>query len=430
MTVFSRFLEAAGFTTVYTPCHQLTHPWNESCIGAMADVVPRSLIYSLKTYLTFYTLAYGLRWARGRKIKIDQLIKDTLRSMAFLTSNMCLFLYVSCLLRQFFGCYFWSSFYIAGVIGAYLSIIQESKKRRPVLALYLTNLASESLFYQLRNRGYVSNIPHGVPLLFVIGLGLLFYFKAYGIKSDMHGILSFTHSLENDEKIKILNRLPDGIQNVIRRIREKYSKSRECHHQHSCVSNILESSLANFNKGLAVSVVLTALRSLSSPRNFFKNLLSTKTLAIPTFSALLPGIYHTVNCGLNRYSRLSPKSIMTIAGASSGAAMLAWPNLTIAMYILWKAIENIYDHLADKGYLPRFKNGDVLLYSIVTGYIVGNCVVEPHALRPGYYFGFIRGLTLNHIDYLNRQHLRPFGFDSDRIYRQSNEVVKIMAKPK
>ncbi|CAD5214143.1 unnamed protein product [Bursaphelenchus okinawaensis] len=316
------------------------------------------------------------------------------------------------------------------MLGSYLSIIQESKKRRPVLALYLTNLASESLFYQLRDRGYVKNIPNGIPLLFAIGLGLLFYFKGKGISSDMHGILSATHSLNDNDKLPFLDRLPDGIRNVFNDLRNSYSKGHHCSHKHSCASNVVESSLVNFKYGLGLSFVLTAIKSISNPKNFVKNLLSTKTLALPAFSALMPGIYHTVNCTLRRNTKLSHTTVTTVAGFSSGAAMLAWPNITIAMYIFWKAIERIYHLMADKGYLPRFKNGDTLLYSIVTGYIVGNCIVEPHALRPAYYNSFIRGLTINHIDYVNRSYLRPFGFDSDRLYRQKASVINVMTKLK
>ncbi|CAD5214147.1 unnamed protein product [Bursaphelenchus okinawaensis] len=115
---------------------------------------------------------------------------------------------------------------------------------------------------------------------------------------------------------------------------------------------------------------------------------------------------------------------MPTAGAASGAAMLIWPNLTISTYFLWKAFEVIYHRAADKGYVPRFKNGDILLYSIVTGYIVGNCIVEPHALRPSYYFKFIRGLSNNYFDYVDRSLLQPFGFDSDRLYREGKIIVK------
>lgn len=53
-----------------------------------------------------------------------------------------------------------------------------------------------------------------------------------------------------------------------------------------------------------------------------------------------------------------------------------------------------YLEWAAKGYLPLFNHGDTLLYALSTGYVLGNAVIEPQALRKSYYH-FLCGLTGN-----------------------------------
>ncbi|CAD5220085.1 unnamed protein product [Bursaphelenchus xylophilus] len=428
MPSFSKLLQATGCITLENSCHELTHPWNPSCLGAIKEILPHGLQCSFKTYATFYGLTCLLKIARGKKIHRRELIKDILRSTVFLTTNFLAFVYASCLLRRLFGCYFSSSYYIAATIGSFLAIIQETERRRPALALYLTNLASESVFYQMKNRGYVKEVPNGLTIMFSIGLGVLSYFKSKGIKSDIHGLINLTHSLGNGEKIPYYKKLPEVMKNAIETVRSKLSKGDRCNHQHSCAANVLESSVVNFGYGLSATVIIALIKNVNSPRKLVQSLMKSETLSLPIFTALMPGIYHTVNCLLKRLPLLSDTFTETAAGLASGAAMLAWPNLTISMYILWKAIERVYHLAADKGYAPRFKYGEIILYSIVTGYIVGNCIVEPHAIRKGYYFNFIRGLSDNHFDYVDRKLLLPFGFDSDKLYREGTILVKPMSK--
>lgn len=115
-----------------------------------------------------------------------------------------------------------------------------------MLALYLTNLASESLFYQLRNRGYVKSLPHGQTIVFSIGLALLFYFRSKGISSDMHTILHYTHQLGKGEKLKQHWTQPLWFNDALNKIRTSFGKSGHCEHEHSCVSNVVEVRIFSF----------------------------------------------------------------------------------------------------------------------------------------------------------------------------------------
>ena len=169
---------------------------------------------------------------------------STVRSSAFLTLNMAAYLYFTCKLRQLFGFYWFGVFYIAGFFGSLLAIQLEQKKRQSMLTLYLTNLASESLFLQLKNRGYVHSIPNGEVVLFSAGLAALLYFKAKDVFSDIHSILEYSHSLNYKPKEVINSKsMPVFVQNLLQRLRANYPATSKCEHKNSCVSSIIEASL-------------------------------------------------------------------------------------------------------------------------------------------------------------------------------------------
>ena len=75
----------------------------------------------------------------------------------------------------------------------------------------------------------------------------------------------------------------------------------------------------------------------------------------------------------------------------------------------------IYFKLVEKGLLPKFKHGAVLLYALSTGFVLGNVIIEPHAVRKGY-LNFLRGLTGYKLDLFNRRLFTKFGFDSNYMY--------------
>ncbi|PIO75856.1 hypothetical protein TELCIR_02092 [Teladorsagia circumcincta] len=79
--------------------------------------------------------------------------------------------------------------------------------------------------------------------------------------------------------------------------------------------------------------------------------------------------------------------------------MLAFPNVSIAMYVLWKAIEAIYRDLVKKGYVRPMPYGDLFLYTISTAYVLWQIVIEPQAIRKGY-LKFLLGLTGNRLNVL------------------------------
>lgn len=80
-------------------------------------------------------------------------VKDVLRSSSFLSVNGFGFMFFLCQLRRLKGNFnYFTLGFIPSVLGCYCAILVEKKQRRPLLALYVANVASETLFRMLRAR--------------------------------------------------------------------------------------------------------------------------------------------------------------------------------------------------------------------------------------------------------------------------------------
>ncbi|KAI6187703.1 hypothetical protein M3Y98_00273300 [Aphelenchoides besseyi] len=383
MGVLSKIADRLNIPTVVCDCREVIHVWNPGCFAALMEAFPLSFLFAMKTYGTLYCITGLIKLRKNKRFKWKSILFASMRSSTFITVNMMMYLYVTCKLRNLFGFYFFGTFYIAGFVGSLVAILLEEPKRQSMLTLYLTNLASESVFLQLRNRGYIRSIPHGQSLLFSIGLGVLMYFKEKARFSDIYGILKRTHVLnESRPEVSILQKFPLLIQKLINHLRSDYSRGPHCEHQNSCVSSAVERAARNFCGGSLISLGLTALRTLKSPQKW-QTLFGLSLLRVPLFCALLPLIYHATRCTLNRLELTEKPINSAVAGAASGLSMILYPNTTIAMYVLWKAIEQFYYQLREKNILPEVKYGNILLYSISTGIVIGNVIIEPHSVRSG-----------------------------------------------
>ncbi|KAK6053862.1 hypothetical protein COOONC_08632 [Cooperia oncophora] len=195
--------------------------------------------------------------------------------------------------------------------------------------------------------------------------------------------------------------MPKEFKSFLCELRKKYNRTEHCVHRHSCVSNVVESFGYNFTIGLGVSFALTLAQNMSTvfsnPVKVLDKLLSKTTLRIPTFFGLMPFIYHTVRCAINRLPQRSHKYSNIVAGSASGLALLAFPNVSISMYVLWKGIEMVYRDLVRQGRVRPMPYGDLFLYTVSTAYVLWQIIIEPQAIRKGY-LKFLLGLTGNRLE--------------------------------
>uniref|UniRef100_A0A915DA19 Uncharacterized protein n=1 Tax=Ditylenchus dipsaci TaxID=166011 RepID=A0A915DA19_9BILA len=171
-----------------------------------------------------------------------------------------------------------------------MAIFIEHKKRRPMLALYLLNLASESVFRQLVHRNYLQPIPHAQCLLFSIGLAYLFYATKQhdNTNIDLTNILNLTHGHASTKILKSVVDVPEKFERCLAWLRHQGGRHLLCtHHKSSCISNALEPAVRNFAFGVTFSCLIKIVSNLSSPNKILKSLMNVKLLQFPAFLAAM-----------------------------------------------------------------------------------------------------------------------------------------------
>ncbi|CAJ0609205.1 unnamed protein product [Cylicocyclus nassatus] len=422
MPVLSKLAYQCGLPVLNTNCYETVHTWTPSCNRAILDTLPDCVIFCLKTYAPFYLIT-SLVAKRGdvRKIDWKRYLIDVIRSSTFLTCNLVLFIFFLCRFRHVLGFYTPISMgLLSSMTASFFSLFVEKRSRWPALALYLTNLASETVFRQLHNHGYIPSVNNAEVIPFVIGTGLFSYLNTeQRLDSSTRKVFDFTLNLTGERDIAEDYPLPKQFKGFLYDLRKKYGRTPLCEHQHSCVSNVVESSAYNFAVGIAVSSALVLLRNIRSvflnPLKVADQLFTKSTLRFPTFLALMPFIFHSIRCSLNRLFFTNTKFRDIAAGTACGLAMLAFPNISIAMYTMWKAIEIIYYNLVKEGKIKPLPYGDLLLYTVSTGYVLWQIIIEPQAIRKGY-LKFLLNLTGNRMSLLNRHLYEHFGYQSKLLF--------------
>ncbi|KAK6766136.1 hypothetical protein RB195_025814 [Necator americanus] len=422
MPILSKLAYSLGFPVLTTNCYETLHTWNPDCNQAIIDTIPEGILFCLKVYAPFY-LTTSLIAKKGDVRRVDWIryFRDVIRSSIFLNFNMIFFIFFLCRIRSVLGFFTPISMgLVSSMIGSFFSLLIEKRSRWPALALYLTNLASETLFRQLSNHGYIPKVKNAEVIPFVIGMGLFSHlYSTKKLESGAKKALNLIHNPCKERDIAEDYPVPKQFKAFLYDLRKEYGKSQLCEHRHSCVSNIAESFMSNFTFGIGLSSALVLLKNITilfkNPRKILEQLFSKSSLRIPTFFGLMPLIFHTVRCSMNRFPQSGNTCRNIIAGAASGLAMLAFPNVAIAMYVMWKAIEIIFYDLVKQGKIRPLPYGDLLLYTVSTGYVLWQIIIEPQAIRKGY-LKFLLGLTGNRMSLLNRDLYEHFGYQSRLLF--------------
>ncbi|CAH3152605.1 unnamed protein product [Porites lobata] len=197
MTVFSKILPY--FTTTLS-CHELAHTWTPSCTSASAGVFRSCFIESLKIYGLLYLVGGILRRAGMKYFRVNYLL-DVIRSSLFLAVNGGGLVVNVCLIRKLFGSFnYLSMIFVPGLIASLMAILIEKKGRRSTLALYMTNLATETTYNMLKERSLIKPIPNGEIILFCASTATMMYLyrKKDGLTDGLvNALISVIHCSNN-----------------------------------------------------------------------------------------------------------------------------------------------------------------------------------------------------------------------------------------
>ncbi|KAL3881115.1 hypothetical protein ACJMK2_027576, partial [Sinanodonta woodiana] len=99
---------------------------------------------------------------RGKKYFLSKFWRETLQSVIFLTTNGTLFIACFCIWRKLLGQFLYlTAAFIPAVTASFVAILIERKSRRGLLAVYMANVALETLYRMLASRGLVRPIHNG-----------------------------------------------------------------------------------------------------------------------------------------------------------------------------------------------------------------------------------------------------------------------------
>ncbi|KAF7665259.1 hypothetical protein LDENG_00142150 [Lucifuga dentata] len=447
----------AALSKIPHNCYEIGHTWNPSCVQSAVDITRGALEVSFKIYAPLYMIAAVLR-RRKKDYYIKRLLPEILQSTSFLTANGGLYIVFFCILRKLLGGFYsWSAGFGSAFPASYIAILLERKSRRGLLTIYMTNLATETLFRMAVTRGFIKPIKHGEVLLFCITASLyMFFFRCKdGLKGFAFSALKFivgkeeipTHSLTAEQNYPPPLQTTDAAESeqpqgsagsaerprpqrknpmlftreLLESICKRGPRHRCCkHYEDSCISYCVKGFVRMFSVGYLIQCCLkvpSAFRHMFSKPSRLPSLFYNKeNFQLGVFLGSFVSIYKGTSCFLRWLRNLDDELHALIAGFLAGVSMFFYKSTSISMYLFSKLVETMYFKGIEAGHVPYFPHADTLIYAIATAICFQAAVMEVQNLRPSYW-KFLLRLTQGRFALMNRQVLDVFGTQASREFK-------------
>ncbi|XP_008330909.2 transmembrane protein 135 [Cynoglossus semilaevis] len=435
-------------------CYEVGHTWDPSCLQSAVDVTRGAMEVSFKIYAPLYLIAAILR-RRKKDYYLNRLLPEILTSTSFLTANGGLYMAFFCIFRKLLGGFYsWSSGFGPALPASLIAILLERKSRRGLLAIYMTNLATESLFRMGITRGLIKPIKHGEVLLFCITASIyMFYFRSRkGLNGFAFSALKFivgkeeilahsgtaehasvrpplrTAALETEDSQRSAERLSSSRRTLVANTRKlleticKRGPRHRCckHYNDNCISYCAKGFVRMFSIGYLIQCCLkmpSALRQIfTKPSRLLSLLYNKENFQLGAFLGFFVSIYKGTSCLLRWLRDIDDELHALIAGFLAGFSMFFYKSTTISMYLFSKLVETMYFKGIEAGHFPYFPHADALIYTISTAICFQAVVMEVQNLRPSYWKFMLR-LTKGRFALMNRQLLDVFGTESSREFK-------------
>ncbi|XP_017777596.1 PREDICTED: transmembrane protein 135-like [Nicrophorus vespilloides] len=457
-------------------CQEYVHPWTSSCSQATCGLYLWALGDALRVYSTVYILALVMKGKIPTLDELKKTIKGILQSTAFLSVNAFGYSGFLCILRAVLGHF--NVYTVSGLpafLASIFAILIERPSRRLMLALYVSNVATETVWNMLLYRNMVKSVKNGQVAIFAGSMAILLaVFKAglhkkdgksdsmfnifkfvlgpyeekdYNVRSsqsnnicrqdDQNGDASSnngrwpTNNTNNNRKkgnaiyglivqaLKIYKR-------TVHRIKccDRHSL---CPHPFSCIYYTVQGSAKMFSVGLglqlALKVVLNLKTIFRSPQKLGDIVFQRKNLNIAAFLGGASGLFRMTMCALRRITGKDDAIHALPAGLIAGLAFFKYPDTTIALYVFWKMLQIMYNLGIDMGFLPKIPGFTNFLYCLSTAILFHAAIVEPTNLR-GSYWKFLHSMSGGRIAVMDRKAMDIWGLDT------SESLLKVLGKTK
>ncbi|XP_044226875.1 transmembrane protein 135 [Thunnus albacares] len=444
----------AALSKIPHSCYEIGHTWSPSCVQSAVDVTRGALEVSFKIYAPLYLIAAVLR-RRKKDYYIKRLLPEILQSSSFLTANGGLYIVFFCILRKLLGGFYsWSAGFGSALPASYIAILLERKSRRGLLTIYMTNLATETLFRMGVTRGIIKPIKHGEVLLFCITASLyMFFFRSKdGLKGFAFSALKFiigkeeipshsavaehahtrplerTAAVETEDSQAPTERPNPRRKTLVAYTREllesicKHGPRHRCckHYQDNCISYCIKGFVRMFSVGYLIQCCLkvpSAFRQMfSKPSRLPSVFYNKENFQLGAFLGSFVSIYKGTSCLLRWMRDIDDELHALVAGFLAGTSMFFYKSTTISMYLFSKLVETMYFKGIEAGRFPYFPQADTVIYAISTAICFQAAVMEVQNLRPSYW-KFLLRLTKGRFALMNRQVLDIFGTQASRDFK-------------
>ena len=388
-------------------CYEIGHTWSPHCTDGALEIAETVFHQAIRMYAGLYLLSHVV-FSRSKDQILDpeaikSVMMSVLRSSFFLGFNAYTMIGGFCMTRHVSGRFYYTlCATLPAFVGSLMAIQIERPSRRPALAFYCANIASECLFKIAVSRGYIRPIPNGEALLFTLSMTILLYMiRRNGFGSDPVS-LALRFLMGREETLKEKHKSIENSKNIM-----------ICaHHDIPCYQYVLEGFMKPFVVGAVGQTVLSTAvqfkKFFKNPSVILENLFSSRSLKFGLFLGFFCGVFKGVNCFLRNQNQSWQDWHVIPAALAAGPFMMLSPNSTITLYLTWKMIETVYFNAVKEGYVGHPMETVCCLYAISVGVIFYVGVLEPSMLR-GSYMKFIDRITEHRLHLINRNLLDVFG---------------------
>ncbi|XP_019871641.2 transmembrane protein 135 isoform X2 [Aethina tumida] len=449
------------------------HSWTRTCGQFHSGTLMATALFSLKIYCQVYALTLLMKGRIPTKDDLKKTLYGILQSTAFLSGTGFGYSLFLCTLRRVLGHF---NILTVSALPAFLasvfSILIERPSRRTLLCLYVSNVATETVWNMAVSRNWVHNIKYGNAAIFSTSIALLLmYFKgghhkngSSKVEDSMFRVLKFVVG-PYEEKDYITSRSSqansfyrqqdqnDGrsrsgswrqsrpkkniVLHIIYQMLSVYKKiinkikccdrHHACPHPFSCLYYVMQGTGKMFTVGLGIQITLKLLLNVKkifqSPKNLKSILWKKEILNLASFLGAFSGLFRSVLCILRRTTGKDDALHAIPAGLVAGMAFTKYPDTTISLYVLWKAAQITYNIGIDKGIVPKVPGFTEFLYCFSTAILFHAAIMEPTNLRPSYW-KFLHSISGGRIACMNREPLNVWGL------KTSESLKTVLARTK
>eukprot|EP00099_Drosophila_melanogaster_P009627 NP_001262370.1 uncharacterized protein Dmel_CG11737, isoform B [Drosophila melanogaster] len=431
-------------------CKEFQHPWTDHCVSATAGILLSATPYCLRVYTIVYALSLLMRHRIPSRDDLRKTLLGIIQSTAFLVTNAYTFILYNCALRHMLGRYnFYTVAFVPCFLASFSAILVERPARRPLLTLYVANVATEALWKMAESRGWVRSVPNGQTLIFGVSMAALLYIYRTGTTKDsIFNILRIFVGKEEAGPIVKSGPAVPGEQPAPDRRRPTVSfstvsdwvrvysnliraKHESCRHQQSCIGYSLMGGIKPFVGGVglqvALKLVMNVKRITAGKMPWKKMIFNRGTLQLGIFMGSFSFLYKSVSCLLRHSFNRDDARFAIPASLIASISFTQYPDNTVALYVMWKALQILCTKGQEHGIVPHIPNFMLFLYSFFTAVLFHAGILEPKSLRPSYY-KFLQAISGDRLSKFNLSAFDVFGLSSQQQALDTIKALNIVEK--